>query len=116
MLSWSSSSFNKQRWWLWVPAYAGTTRGEKCVSYAEEKLLFLLRLFRHALEAILHLLHLLAQIVDVGFVRRRFRHPLRLDGAHAAARRHERLEHREGLLKQFHVAADMFLERRERRA
>ena len=35
---------------------------------------------------------------------------------HSGARRHERLEHREGLLKHFHVAADMLFQRRERRA
>ena len=37
-------------------------------------------------------------------------------GGGSAARRHERLEHREGLLKQFHVAADMFFQRRKRRS
>ena len=47
---------------------------------------------------------------------RGFRHLLRLGRGGAGARRHERLEHREGLLEQFHVAADMFFERRERRS
>ncbi len=40
-------------------------------------------------------------------------------GSAAAAsgtRRHERLEHREGLLKHFHVAANLLFQRRERRA
>ena len=38
-----------------------------------------------------------------------------LGGDGPGARRRERLEHRKGLLKQFHVAADMLFERRERR-
>jgi hypothetical protein len=33
--------------------------------------LFLLRLVRHALEALLHVLHLTAQVVDIGLVRDR---------------------------------------------
>ena len=37
-------------------------------------LLFFLRLFRHALEAVLHVLHLTAQIVDVVVIDRRLRH------------------------------------------
>src|ERR1700732_3524287 len=71
--------------------------------------LFLLRLFRHPLETLLHLFHLAAKVVDVVFFRHRFRDLLRLGGRHrrSRARRHERLEHREGLLEQFHVAADM---------
>src|ERR1700732_595189 len=79
--------------------------------------LFLLRLFRHPLETFLHLFHLTAKVVDVVFFGRRLRYFFRLDGHRGSgARRHERLEHRERLLEQFHVAANMFFERRERRA
>src|SRR4051794_17419133 len=57
--------------------------------------LLALRLFRHALEAVLHVFHLAAEIVDVAFGRlvcglvRIGRRGV------ATARRHERLEHRE---------------------
>ena len=49
-------------------------------------LLVLLRLFRHALEAVLHVFHLAAEVVDIVCVGRRLRHLLRLDGADTAAR------------------------------
>src|SRR5882724_1559769 len=78
--------------------------------------LFLFRLFRHPIEAVLHVFHLTAQIIDVVIFGRWFRDLFgfaRGSGSHA--RRHERLEHREGLLKQFHVAANMLFERSERR-
>src|ERR1700712_118230 len=81
-----------------------------------EELLFLLRLFRHPLEAVLHVLHLTAKIVDVVLDGCGLQRLFRFERDRTAARRHERLEHRERLLKQFHVAADMFLERRERRS
>src|SRR5512135_3478638 len=74
--------------------------------------LFLIRLFRHAVEAILHFLHLPAQIVDITAVGRRLRRLLRLA---RRKRRNERLEHRERLLEQFHVAADVFFQRSKRR-
>ena len=48
--------------------------------------------------------------------RRGLRCFLRLGARRSAARRHERLEHRERLLEQFHVAADMFFQRSKGRA
>src|SRR5580700_7053450 len=118
MLSWGSRSSSKQDLWLWIPAFAGTTCGEIALAgAAKEKSLFLLRLFRHPLEAFLHFLHLAAQVVDVVFLGRRLGCFLRLgSGRGSAARRYERLEHREGLLEQFHVAANVLFQRRERRA
>src|SRR5258708_38977951 len=77
--------------------------------------LFLFRLFGHPLEPLLHLLHLTAKIVDVVFFRRRFRCFLRFGGSVSGAGRRERLEHREGPLEHFHVAANMFLKGRKRR-
>ena len=43
--------------------------------------LFLFRLLGHSLEPLLHLLHLTAKIVDIVFLRRRFRCFVRLGGA-----------------------------------
>ena len=51
-----------------------------------KNLLFLLRLFRHALEAFLHVLHLAAKVVDIVFVGRRLRRLLRLGRASTPAR------------------------------
>src|ERR1700736_1354841 len=77
----------------------GVRRGRASSSrddVTEQKSLFLFRLFRHPLEAILHVLHLTAKIVDVVF-RRGLRRVLRLGGRRVSgAGRRERLEHREG--------------------
>src|SRR6478752_9619524 len=73
---------------------------------------FLLRFFRHAIEAILHVLHLTTQFVDVVV----FGRALLFGLAARTTLRHERLEHREGLLEQLHVAADMLFERGEGRS
>src|ERR1700761_1258982 len=90
---------------------AGTSPAMTINGDAVEKRLLALRLLRrHAFEAVLHLFHLTAQIVDVAF--RGLRRSLRF----SRALWHERLEHRERLLKQFHVAADMLLKRRKRRS
>ncbi len=74
---------------------------------ARENSLFLFRLFRHPIETVLHLFHLAAQIVHVVVLRSPAPAPFPLRGGRAHARRHERLEHRERLLKQFHVAANV---------
>src|ERR1700676_4464250 len=114
---------NNQHPWLWIPAFAGTTicflPATRVALFAgtTRELLFLFRLFRHPLEAVLHVFHLTAKLVDVGFFRGRLRHLFQFGGRGTSrAAREERLEHRERLLKQFHVAADMFFQRRERRA
>src|SRR3984957_14727373 len=95
----------------------GRRGGEIGAGAAKEKSLVLLRLFRHPLEAFLHFLHLAAQIVDVVFFGRRLGCFLRLgSGSGSAARRYERLEHREGLLEKFHVAGGMFFKGSKGRA
>src|SRR6185437_14447701 len=90
---------------------ASTSWERKAPKTWKNESLVLLRLLRHALEPFLHVLHLAAQIVDIAF----FRCRRCLVGVGAAARG-ERLEHREHLLEQLHVAADVLLERRKRRA
>src|ERR1700735_5221280 len=110
MLSWGSRSSSKQRFVVMGPRLRGddVPRDSRLPAQRSESL-FLLRLFRHPLEAFLHFLHLAAQVVDVVFLGRRLGCFLRLgSGRGSAARWYERLEHREGLLEQFHVAADMF--------
>src|SRR5580704_17737809 len=78
--------------------------------------LFLFRFLRHPIEAILHVLHFTAQVVYIVVFGRRLRNLLGLSGGgRAHARRHERLEHRERLLKKFHVAADVLFQRRKGR-
>src|SRR5262245_20669614 len=110
------------RWWATCRRAAASKldrgllcwRGRETLGDASSSLFFLL-LFRHAVESLLHVFHLTAEVVDIVLARSRL---LRwfLPVGRAAARRHERLEHREGLLEQFHVAANMFFERREGRA
>src|SRR5438128_1468863 len=73
---------------LSLPAFCGSRKKARTVPIGAESL-FLLRLFRHPLEAVLHVLHLTAQVIDVAVLRHRLRQLLRLGcGVVAAARRH----------------------------